>query len=77
MPLPSTDPPGLPIWVVYDHPLDWPDHYVARLWVGERPTGDMVLTFSLDALREHLADQGFVRLDRNKEDDPVIVETWL
>lgn len=77
-PHPSTEPaPGLPIWVIYDHPTDWPDHYVARLWIGERPTGDMVLTFDLDLMREHLASRGFVRFDRVPEDDAKIVETWL
>jgi hypothetical protein len=69
--------PGLTIWVVYDHPLDWPDHYVARRWDGELPTEDLVVTFDLELLREHLADKGLARLDRRRNDDPVILETWL
>jgi hypothetical protein len=70
-------PAGLPIWVVYDHPSDWPEHYVARLWDGELPTDDLVLTFDLGLLRKHLAGKGLTRLDRQAADDPKIVETWL
>lgn len=79
MPSPSIDPPGpgLAIWVIYDHPTDWPNHFVARRWVDERPTEDMVLAFDLDRLREFLAEHGFVCLARMEGDDPKIVETWL
>lgn len=78
MPSPSTEPaPGLPIWVVYDHPTDWPDHFVARLWVGERPTGDMLLAFDIEVIRQTLAEKGLTRLDRMEGDDPNIAETWL
>jgi hypothetical protein len=63
--------------VVYDRPRDWPNHFVARLFMGVDPTGDIVLAHDLDALREHLAERGLVRMDRMEGDKPHIVETWL
>lgn len=74
-----TDEParGLPIWVVYDHPTDWPEHYVARLWEGEQPTEHIVLTTDLTLLRRHLDAQGLYCLGRSDGDDPKIVEIWL
>lgn len=67
----------LPIWVVYDHPTDLPDHFVARLWVGEEPTPNLVMAKDLELVREALLDMGLTRLDRRPEDDPKILETWL
>lgn len=67
----------LPVWVVYDHPRDWPDYYVARCWMGEQPTGDMILSMDLDMLRSSLESRGLVHLDRMDGDDPAILETWL
>jgi hypothetical protein len=67
----------LDIWVVYDHPLDWPDYFVARRWASETPTGDMILDKDLERLRAALEARGLVHLDRMEGDDPVILETWL
>ena len=67
----------LAIWVVYDHPSNWPDWYVARCWKGETPTGDMMLNRDLDDLRDALEQKGLVHLDRMEGDDPVILETWI
>jgi hypothetical protein len=72
---------ALPLWVVYDHPSDYPNCFVARLWnlYGERT--DRVLTAAtLDALRgdiQHATDFVLVRLDRQPNDDANIIETWL
>lgn len=68
---------GLPIWVVYDHPVDWPDWYVAREWVGMEPSASVILERDLDRLRAQLEAKGLVKLMRNEEDDPAILETWL
>ena len=68
---------GLTTWTVYDHPRDFPHCYVARRFEGERPTGDLVVAADLDALRQQLIERGLVCLDRDPEDDPAIMETWL
>lgn len=67
-----------PMWVVYDHPADYPDHFVVRLWYGltreeaATPCGNLV------EAREYIATQGgCVPFGRYDEDDPVILEFWL
>ena len=66
----------LDIWTVYDHPRDYPDHYVARLWRGETPT-ETVLRASTLAELHAMLPAGLARLSRMEDDDPVIVETWF
>lgn len=72
----------LPMWVVYDHPTDCPDSYVARLWeIGPggtyRPTLAALRAPTLSVLRRHFQRSGLTCLARNASDDPCIVETWL
>jgi hypothetical protein len=71
----------LNIWVVYDHPRDAPDFYVARRHeVGQgssRPTESVMASPRLGHLRDILRSMGLVQLARNDEDDPVILESWL
>jgi hypothetical protein len=71
----------LPIWVVYDHPADYPDKFVARQHVigikGNTPTDRIMAADSLDPIRAALTQAGLVCLDRSEDDDPKIVETWL
>ena len=74
--------PGLPIWVVYDHPADFPDAFVARQHIatgdGAGPTTAYITGDDLDAIRRFLQQLlGLVKRDRQPDDDPVIVETWL
>lgn len=68
------------MWVVYDHPTDYPFGYLARRWrVGSESaeaTDERVVGISLAAVRAQLP-VGLVRLARAPEDDPVVVETWL
>jgi hypothetical protein len=71
------DDDTLAIWTVYDHPTDFPDSYVARRFLLERPTRTVMIEPTLDALRSKLAALGLVRLARSPEDDPKIVEVWL
>ena len=73
----AKQPEGLSIWVVYDHPADWPSFYVAREWISEHKTGNMVLDRDLDRLRDHLLHAGKVKLLPMEGDDPLILETWL
>lgn len=72
------------VWVIFDHPADFPEHYVVAV---QRATGDSVvehlpgrwLCASLHEARFVVATNhpGAVRLERDSLDDPVIVETWV
>lgn len=70
-------------WTIYDHPLDYPHHYVAREFIispdGQvRASESIMIADDLELLRERLLiDFGKVALARSPEDDPVIVETWV
>lgn len=69
----------LSIWTVYERPLDHPDKYVARRWLATpepEPTDDILLADDLEALRNQLP-QGLVHMQRQPEDDAVIIETWI
>lgn len=71
----------LDIWTVYDHPADFPDGFVARLWAigpGGEPlaTRHIVLGATLEAVRA-LLPRGLDCLPRQPGDDPCIVECWL
>lgn len=71
----------LAVWAIYDHPRDFPDHFVARRWViregAAHPiaTNDQRAALTLDAVRG-LLPPGLIRLDRGPVDDVTIVETW-
>jgi hypothetical protein len=65
------------MWVIYDHPRDYPREFVARKWIGEEATPEVVCAFTLGSLRESLRGKGLARLERHKTDDPTIVESWL
>jgi hypothetical protein len=69
---------GVPIWVVYDHPRDFPSNYVARLWINDKPTESMMIGPDLEKLRQAIWKHGAtVKLMPHEGDDPVILETWL
>lgn len=71
---------GLSLWVVYDHPRDFPDHYVARRWVNGRAQlspDDVVKCGNLQLVRVAMEAKGLTRIDRDPSDDPKILEVWL
>jgi hypothetical protein len=65
------------IWAIYDHPLDFPKHFIARKFIIDRPTTELIISNTLENIREQLLAKGFVRLDRSPSDDPKIVEVWI
>jgi hypothetical protein len=71
---------ALSMWTVYEKPKDYPDGYVARRFEVAgviTATATSIKSRELEPIREKLARAGLVRLDRNPEDEPQIVETWL
>lgn len=73
---------ALSIWTVYDHPTDFPNYFVARRFeirsgYGHGPTAEVIMDVDLERLRDALRQRGLVCLARERDDDRVIVESWL
>jgi len=66
----------LEMFVIYNHPKDFPGHFVVRRWAGGKPTSDFAIADSLEAARIEVP-AGLYRLPHQPGEDDVIVETWL
>jgi hypothetical protein len=70
----------LKMWVVYDHPKDFPDCFVARLWLitagVTKPTIAIRAAGTLSEVREMLP-RGLVNIGRRIMDEPQVVEVWV
>jgi hypothetical protein len=72
----------LTIYVIYDHPLDFPNHFVVRRWyigmVPNKPVPDAkpMLANTLTAARG-LVPAGLACFPRAQVDQKQIVETWI
>lgn len=67
-----------PIWTIYDHPKDAPDHFVVRVWYGPIAEPHCTHHDSLEDARLSIhALGGCVPFRRDPSDDPVIVESWI
>lgn len=65
----------IPMIVIYNKPKNYPEHYIARLWDGNKPTNYTIIRDSLDSIRAAIPPMN--RISRSEKDDPVIVETWI
>ena len=69
----------IPLIVLYDHPEDHPEVYVARLFDADNPTPAVMINKNLDELRKcieaKIDDAVFMR--RSPRDDPKIIGTYL
>lgn len=70
------------MWTVFAFPDDFPRSYVARRFSvrSGRPTRDILVAPTLDALRELVqagVDYQLHSIERDPADNPAIVETWL
>lgn len=71
----------LDMWVIYEHPLDFPDKYVVRKWTvmaNAKPLASMEKTMH-DTLEEARAavPPGLYSLSRFVDDDLAIKEVWI
>lgn len=66
-----------PIITLYDHPKDYPDKVVARLWDGTsaQPTNIVLLFAGKEEAKQ--AFSAFNYLERSHSDDPSIICTYL
>ena len=71
----------LSLWSIYDHPDDFPDNYVARMFHsdkdGARATNKVMVGPSLNQIRNVMQSAGLTCLMRDRNDPPNVVETWL
>lgn len=74
---------ALTLWTIYNHPTDAPEPfgYAVREWHvgdegGPHATSQVLFAMTLEDARA-LVPPGLFRLERDPNDDPVIVETWL
>lgn len=74
------------MWVIYDHPTDYPNSFVSRRWVAEdiasgklSATDDVLVSHSLDNIRHKVRTLGRmnVKIAKRNDDDPKIVEIWI
>lgn len=61
---------------IYDHPKDYPDKFVARKFILDKLTSEILLGDTLEEVRSQLP-LGLTCFERHETDDPVIVETWM
>jgi len=71
---------SLPMWTIYDHPVDYPRHFAIRAaivsLVETMPSDRVQLADTLEEARK-LVPPGLFCQPRSPGDDPVIVETWF
>lgn len=69
---------AMPMWVIYDHPRDYPDCFVARLWDGlnNKATSSVLTASTIEELEAKLPPDLY-RLERQPGDDPTIMGVWL
>lgn len=66
----------LPLICIYSSPKDYPGKYIARLWDVNKPTNIVAIAENLEEIRE-TKPADMVIMQRQPQDDPVIVETWI
>jgi hypothetical protein len=73
------------IFTVYDHPIDFPDHFVVRRFVVTTkspfvpiPDEDIFLKHKdLEWIRNRLLHCGLICTPRHENDDEKIIESWI
>lgn len=66
----------LPIIVLYEKPIDYPEHYVARLFNVNKPTKVIVIKDSLQELRKTIPVH-MLKINRSTLDESQIIESYI
>lgn len=66
----------LELWTIYRYPKDYPDKFVARKFILDKPTEERLIGDTLEEVRS-LLPKGLIRFDRSPNDILSIVETWM
>lgn len=75
----SHDENDLLTWAIYDHPTDFPNHYIVRPHSSKlaRPLTVHFQHHQLEQVRFALAQLGLVCIARTDSDPPNVLETWI
>jgi hypothetical protein len=71
---------ALSIWTIYDRPRDHPEGFIARRFEvadGEPTATKDTICGKLEDIQQAFWKAGLVKLSRNDDDEPQIVENWL
>ena len=77
---PEKTAPRIWAYTIYDHPVDYPEHFAVRAWMIEEGS---VTAYELIGVADTLEDAralipaGRHLVPRTAEDFPVIVESWV
>lgn len=67
----------MPLAVIFERPLDFPDNFVVRIFDVNIPTNIVYLSENLEDCRKEIFKMGLqVCFGRSEEDHKCIVETW-
>jgi len=66
----------VPMVVIYERPIDYPEHYVARLWDTDKPSCIIMVSPTYEELRNKMP-KGMINIKRSQIDDERIYETWI
>lgn len=68
----------VPVIVVFEHPIDYPEYYVARVFNADKPTDTIMLKDTLEEIQEDIrSNTNMMFMLRGVEDNPTIVGAWL
>ncbi len=68
---------AMPAFIIYDHPQDFPECFVIRLWDLRRgPTNIAMRAATLERARAAIPP-GMISLPRSDQDKPSVVEIWF
>ena len=67
----------LKIWVVYNRPLDFPDKYVARLFINNKPTQKIIVENDLEKIRNEMELNELTKIPRHESDPLSVIESWF
>jgi hypothetical protein len=70
------------VWSIFDHPLDYPHHVVARrAEIGHGPeplmTNEVLCADTIEPLRDEMMRRGLICVPRDPTDPPFLVESWM
>lgn len=66
----------MPFITVYQHPIDMPDKFVARVFNLDKPTPYALVKDTLEEIRQAIPDR-FANIGRTPTDEPQIYEVWI
>lgn len=68
----------LPTIAIYEHPRDYPEYYVARVFDVDKQTDTIILKDTLAAVQEDIENHTtMIFSSRGAEDDKCVVGVWM